>query len=408
MAGLVTSQMSKDWNDYWGNTKTGDTQAWGNGALFRNVDGSATYRSKNGVDTNFNAGMSIEDFAKSNSEVGNILYNNYGYKAGDAAAVQPVMPTITTPSVTSATAATRTVGDNELVSSQLQKLLATDSPYLQQARNKAAQTANSRGLLNSAMAAGWGESAAIDAAAPIAQADAGAYTSAARDNQSAQNTVSLNNASAANQAEMARAAAANQASMAAANMQMQDRLNDKQTSNQYQTQQEQNKFAAAQQDKQNAFTAAQQDKNQGFQLEQLKQNMNLAYDKMTVDQTNAYASGYLNIVNSNMPQADKELALSSYSSIYGFHDNLATGTSVDLSVLPAAQSTVNSYWASGKAGDAGAWGGGQIVNNGNGSAIYTTKDGRTVALNSGMSLADLAATDSEVAANLKSLYGYGG
>lgn len=397
MAGLVTSQMSKDWNDYWGNSKTGDIQAWGNGALFRNVDGSATYRSKNGVDTNFNAGMSIEDFAKSNSEVGNILYNNYGYKAGDTAAVQPVMPTITTPSVASATAATRTVGDNELVSSQLQKLLATDSPYLQQARNKAAQTANSRGLLNSAMAAGWGESAAIDAAAPIAQADAGVYTSAARDNQSAQNTVSLNNASAANQAEMARAAAANQASMAAANMQMQDRLNDKQTSNQYQTQLEQNKF-----------TAAQQDKNQAFQLEQLKQNMNLAYDKMTVDQTNAYASGYLSIVNSNMPQPEKELATSRYSAIYGFHDNLATGTSVDLSVLPAAQSTVNSYWASGKAGDAGAWGNGQIVNNGNGSAIYTTKDGRTVALNSGMSLADLAATDSEVAANLKSLYGYGG
>lgn len=397
MAGLVTSQMSKDWNDYWGRTKAGDSEAWGNGSLVRNADGGATYKSNTGQSTNFNAGMSIEDFAKSNSEIGNVLYNNYGYKAGDTAAVQPVMPTITTPSVTSATAATRTVGDNELVSSQLQKLLATDSPYLQQARNKAAQTANSRGLVNSAMAAGWGESAAIDAAAPIAQADAGAYTSAARDNQSAQNAVSLNNASAANQAEMARAAAANQASMAAANMQMQDRLNDKQTSNQYQMQQEQNKFAAAQ-----------QDKNQAFQLEQLKQNMNLAYDKMTVDQTNTYASGYLNIVNSNMPQADKESALSGYSSIYGFHDNLATGTRVDLSALPAAQSTVNSYWANGKAGDVGAWGGGQIVNNGNGSAIYTTKDGRTVALNSGMSLADLAATDSEVAANLKSLYGYGG
>ena len=408
MAGLVTSQMSKDWNDYWGRTKAGDSEVWGNGSLVRNADGGATYKSNTGQSTNFNAGMSIEDFAKSNSEVGNILYNNYGYKAGDAAAVQPVMPTITTPSVASATAATRTVGDNELVSSQLQKLLATDSPYLQQARNKAAQTANSRGLLNSAMAAGWGESAAIDAAAPIAQADAGAYTSAARDNQSAQNTVSLNNASAANQAEMARAAAANQASMAAANMQMQDRLNDKQTSNQYQTQQEQNKFAAAQQDKQNAFTAAQQDKNQGFQLEQLKQNMNLAYDKMTLDQTNTYAQGYLSIVNSNMLQPDKEIAISRYSSIYGFHDGMTPATSVDLSVLPAAQSTVNSYWASGKAGDTGAWGGGQIVNNGNGSAIYTTKDGRTVALNSGMSLADLAATDSEVAANLKSLYGYGG
>lgn len=58
------------------------------------------------------------------------------------------------------------------VQSQLQSMLASDSPYLTAARTRAMQQANSRGLINSSIAAGAGEFAAIDAAAPIAQADA--------------------------------------------------------------------------------------------------------------------------------------------------------------------------------------------------------------------------------------------
>ena len=48
----------------------------------------------------------------------------------------------------------------------------------------------------------------------------------------------------------------------------------------------------------------------------LKINMDLAYDKMTLDQTNTYAQGYLNIVNSNMP-AEVDDALSGVGR-YGF------------------------------------------------------------------------------------------
>ena len=332
MAGLVTSQMSKDWNDYWANSKTGDSQAWGNGVLFRNVDGSATYRSKTGGDTNFNAGMSIDDFAKSNSEIGNVLYNNYGYKPTDPVQV----PTYTAPTIATQTAqaATRTVGQDELTSNQLNKLLQADSPYLQQAKSRALQMMNERGLVNSSLAESAGVNAAIDAALPIAQSDAGAYTSASRDNMTAQNNAALANMQAQNQAALAQAQMQSQGQLADIAAARAESLADKQFNQQAQLQQEQNKFTAGQQDKQNAFVAGQQDKSQAFQLEQLKQNMNLAYDKMTVDQVNTYANGYLSIVNSNMLAEDKAITLSNYSTIYGFHDGFTPATGVDMSALP--------------------------------------------------------------------------
>ena len=59
------------------------------------------------------------------------------------------------------------------VSGRLKGLLSEDSPYIDRARTSARQAANRRGLMNSSIAAGAGEAAAIDAALPIAQADAG-------------------------------------------------------------------------------------------------------------------------------------------------------------------------------------------------------------------------------------------
>ena len=58
------------------------------------------------------------------------------------------------------------------VSGRLSGLLSENSPYLEQARSRARRTANRRGLMNSSIAAGAGEEAAIAAALPIAQADA--------------------------------------------------------------------------------------------------------------------------------------------------------------------------------------------------------------------------------------------
>jgi len=59
-----------------------------------------------------------------------------------------------------------------LASENLTGLLDDKNPYVQQARTRGEQYANSRGLLNSSLGAQYGEAAAIEAAAPIAAADA--------------------------------------------------------------------------------------------------------------------------------------------------------------------------------------------------------------------------------------------
>jgi hypothetical protein len=80
--------------------------------------------------------------------------------------------------------------DNALVSKQLTNLLAQDNPYMQRAATSAMQFANNRGLLNSSIAATAGQAAAIDAAMPIAQADAASNFTSQRDNAGVQNTFS--------------------------------------------------------------------------------------------------------------------------------------------------------------------------------------------------------------------------
>lgn len=92
----------------------------------------------------------------------------------------------------------QSVNQGETVAGNLDKMLAADSPYLQRARSQAAATSNAKGLLNSSMAAGAGVAAGIDAATPIAQADANIYTNARDRNQDALNTGGQFNVSQAN------------------------------------------------------------------------------------------------------------------------------------------------------------------------------------------------------------------
>lgn len=68
----------------------------------------------------------------------------------------------------------------QTVEGRLTGLLNQDSPYLQQARDQGAVYASSRGLLNSSAGAKASQQAAIQAALPIAQQDAGAYNSFAQ------------------------------------------------------------------------------------------------------------------------------------------------------------------------------------------------------------------------------------
>lgn len=93
-------------------------------------------------------------------------------KTGDPKAVRGALSTYTS---SMKEAPTFTVTSDMMTSNQLMKLLSADNPYITRARTRAAEYSNARGLMNSSIGAGAGEAAAIDAALPIAQADAAAH-----------------------------------------------------------------------------------------------------------------------------------------------------------------------------------------------------------------------------------------
>ena len=82
---------------------------------------------------------------------------------------------------------TRQVTNNELVSNQLNNLMNQEGAYLSNARRRGLEQANRRGMLNSSIAAGSAERAGIEAAMPIASADAAAYGTAQTQNMEALN-----------------------------------------------------------------------------------------------------------------------------------------------------------------------------------------------------------------------------
>jgi len=76
----------------------------------------------------------------------------------------------------------RQVTPQEQVSFQLQQLLDNSSPYMENARRQGVEMAASRGNLNSSIAAGAAQRAAIEAGLPIAQLDAQGYRDAMSQN----------------------------------------------------------------------------------------------------------------------------------------------------------------------------------------------------------------------------------
>ncbi len=91
----------------------------------------------------------------------------------------PEITTITQPGIAGYQAPTVYAPEKEAtVEGRLSGLLESGSPYLERARTSAKMEAQKRGLLNSSIAAGAGEKAAIEAALPIAQQDASAYLTA--------------------------------------------------------------------------------------------------------------------------------------------------------------------------------------------------------------------------------------
>ena len=158
----------------------------------------------------------------------------------------PVAPSYTTTpaNVSTYTATPYSVPREGLVQDQVLKIVGDDSPLMQQARQRAAQEANARGLVNSSIAVGAGEQAVIAQALPMAQQDAQTYANAATNtanqqnaasqfNTGAQNTVGLANAQQENAAlannqqsavQLANTRMNNEAQVALANLDTQTRI----------------------------------------------------------------------------------------------------------------------------------------------------------------------------------------
>ena len=89
-----------------------------------------------------------------------------------------------------------------LVESRMANLLKSGNPYMDQAVARARQSANARGMANSTLAGQAGEEAAISAALPIAQQDAGTYFQQQRDNLGYTNQFALADKSMLGQADL--------------------------------------------------------------------------------------------------------------------------------------------------------------------------------------------------------------
>ncbi len=224
-----------------------------------------------------------------------------------------------------AAVAYQAVDPNETVSHQLTGLLADNSDYIQLNRAQAQQQAAGRGLLNSTMAAGAGQNAAIASALPIAQGNAQEYAQVGAANQQATNQY-LGETTAAN-AQLGSASIGAQASIE--NAKLAAAVQREQAAQQFQEygmglgyqyaglnqNDAQFKQSLAQSGAQFEQTL---NSNVGqFQSNQQFQNysLNLQFQNQTQQQQSA---GFQAIMqNPNMTAADRQAALANLTSYYG-------------------------------------------------------------------------------------------
>lgn len=88
----------------------------------------------------------------------------------------------------------RDVQGDELSSNRISAILAASNPYITNARQRGVEQAASRGMLNSAAAAGSAERSAIEAASPLALQEANAFGTAAGQNLDYLNQMALEGA----------------------------------------------------------------------------------------------------------------------------------------------------------------------------------------------------------------------
>ncbi len=203
------------------------------------------------------------------------------------------------------------IEEDDSVANNLTGLLADDSKYIQQARAGGVRTAAKRGLLNSSIAAGSGESAAISAALPIASQDA--------------STIAQKNAAAAGFNY--------QTQLSDQTFNQQKQLNDQQIAGQKDIAQINNDAEAARQKEQQGFQLTQQERDNIAQAERLKEQI-AAADRQAALQsettlkateisskdqlTGAYLQAVSNLsANSKLKAADRNAYIAEFQRVTG-------------------------------------------------------------------------------------------
>lgn len=105
-----------------------------------------------------------------------------------------------TPETATTPAGTWTPTADQTVAGNVDQIIAADSPLMQRAATRADQQMNKRGLINSSMAIGAGQTAVMDAALPIAQQDAQTRAQAAQYGAQSKNQLQLAGQEATNRA----------------------------------------------------------------------------------------------------------------------------------------------------------------------------------------------------------------
>lgn len=151
-------------------------------------------------------GWSQEDSALGGyGTAGGLDKNRYDYtydaSKGWTKATAPKVPNGTGFSTASVTP--WNVSREQTVQGQAYDVIDKDSPLMQQARARALQQMNERGLVNSSFAVQAGQDAVMDRALQIATPDAATYANSAQFNANANNTNSMFNAGQSNQYDLA-------------------------------------------------------------------------------------------------------------------------------------------------------------------------------------------------------------
>jgi len=220
----------------------------------------------------------------------------------------------------------------ETTQGQMSTLLAQDSPYLTAARERAKGAMNQRGLLNSTLAGTAGEAAAIDAALPIAQADAGAYQVQAGKNQDAQNVAGQTNAAAENQFKLSDKSFGQQKDLNAQQFSQQTALNQQQYQHQIglntQQEQAQTRLATLDQSFKTALARLNQDQAKELQALTAGYSATLQRDRNAAEMymmaMQAIGQGYS---NGNLTTAQQQALASSTISTLGAGLNFVAAAS---------------------------------------------------------------------------------